>query len=218
MRTPSPALIVAGIALFVALGGTSYAVTQLPKNSVGTKQLKANAVTGAKVKNGSLAATDFSNAALDVLQGATGPAGPTGATGATGPSNVYFGRQQTTVTVNNTTGVTVGTMDVPAGAYSVVAAMTVTNISGSDSAAVSCGLTYGDRTSYQAADLGPSGATPRTETQELTLLVANTSAAAGPITVTCTRSAGAGIAGAFDVTGLRIVATQTGTLTTIATN
>ena len=37
---PSPAMLVACAALVVALGGTSYAVTQLPKNSVGTPQLK----------------------------------------------------------------------------------------------------------------------------------------------------------------------------------
>ncbi|MGA8926578.1 MAG: hypothetical protein WB462_10190 [Solirubrobacterales bacterium] len=41
------------LALFIALGGTTYAATALPKNSVGTKQLKNNAVTPAKIKNGS---------------------------------------------------------------------------------------------------------------------------------------------------------------------
>jgi hypothetical protein len=46
------------IAVFVALGGGAYAVT-VPRNSVGTKQLKANAVTAAKVKNRSLLASDF---------------------------------------------------------------------------------------------------------------------------------------------------------------
>jgi hypothetical protein len=46
------------IAVFVALGGGAYAVT-VPRNSVGTKQLKANAVTGAKVKNRSLVLSDF---------------------------------------------------------------------------------------------------------------------------------------------------------------
>jgi hypothetical protein len=49
--------VMATIALFVALGGASYAATQLPKNSVGTKQLKKEAVTGAKVKPGSIPAT-----------------------------------------------------------------------------------------------------------------------------------------------------------------
>ena len=37
---PSPAMVVAFIALFVAISGSSYAVTRLPTNSVGPKQLK----------------------------------------------------------------------------------------------------------------------------------------------------------------------------------
>ena len=46
---PSPAMVIACIALGVALGGTSVAAIQaLPKNSVGTKQLKKNAVTSPK--------------------------------------------------------------------------------------------------------------------------------------------------------------------------
>ncbi|WP_037412109.1 hypothetical protein [Candidatus Solirubrobacter pratensis] len=50
----SPALLVAIAALVVALGGTSYAVSRLPKNSVGSAQLKKNAVTSAKVKAGAI--------------------------------------------------------------------------------------------------------------------------------------------------------------------
>jgi hypothetical protein len=49
-RRPSPAMIVAMVALIVAMAGTGYAATQLPKNSVGTKQLENNAVTKAKIK------------------------------------------------------------------------------------------------------------------------------------------------------------------------
>lgn len=75
--------VIALLALFIALGGTSYAVTALPKNSVGTQQLKKNAVTGVKVKNGSLSSADF--AAGTLLKGDTGASGATGATGATGP-------------------------------------------------------------------------------------------------------------------------------------
>lgn len=37
------------VALFVALGGTSYAATQLPANSVGTSQIRAGAVTLSKL-------------------------------------------------------------------------------------------------------------------------------------------------------------------------
>lgn len=49
-RRPSPAMIVAILALVVAMAGTGYAALKLPKNSVGTKQLKASSVTTAKLK------------------------------------------------------------------------------------------------------------------------------------------------------------------------
>jgi hypothetical protein len=48
--------VVATLALFIALGGASYAAIKLPKNSVGTKQLKKNAVTTAKLRNGAVTA------------------------------------------------------------------------------------------------------------------------------------------------------------------
>jgi hypothetical protein len=48
---PSPAMVVALLALFIALAGTGYAATQLPANSVGPKQLKKNAVERVKLKN-----------------------------------------------------------------------------------------------------------------------------------------------------------------------
>jgi hypothetical protein len=51
--------IVASLARFVALGGISYAAITIPKNSIGPKQLKANAVTSVKVKDGSLEQADF---------------------------------------------------------------------------------------------------------------------------------------------------------------
>lgn len=44
-------------ALFVALGGTSYAALSLPAGSVGTRQLRNGAVTGAKLDPTSVAAT-----------------------------------------------------------------------------------------------------------------------------------------------------------------
>jgi len=56
LRAPSPPLVISLIALFVALGGTTYAATNLPANSVGTTQLKNNAVTAPKIKNGAVTA------------------------------------------------------------------------------------------------------------------------------------------------------------------
>lgn len=46
--------VVGYLALAVALGGTAYAATELPRHSVGTKQLEREAVTNAKVKRHSL--------------------------------------------------------------------------------------------------------------------------------------------------------------------
>lgn len=75
--------VTATLALVVALGGTSYAAITLPRNSVGSKQIKSNAVSSSKVKDGSLRAKDFK--ASDAPKGPKGDTGATGATGATGP-------------------------------------------------------------------------------------------------------------------------------------
>jgi hypothetical protein len=53
-RLPSPALVVASLALAVALGGTTYAATALPKNSVGARQLKSGSVSTVKLAKGSV--------------------------------------------------------------------------------------------------------------------------------------------------------------------
>ncbi len=78
--------VVATVALFVALGGGAYAALRLPRNSVGTAQLKNNAVTPRKVKNGSLTLRDLAPAQVASLKGAQGPPGATGATGSQGPT------------------------------------------------------------------------------------------------------------------------------------
>jgi len=87
-RVPSHATLVAYLALFVALGGTSYAALKLPRNSVGPTQIKKNAVNSAKVKNRSLQAVDFAKGVLTAgrtgAAGPTGTAGPIGSPGATG--------------------------------------------------------------------------------------------------------------------------------------
>jgi hypothetical protein len=49
--TPSPALLIAVIALVMAIAGTGYAATKLPARSVGTTQLKNKSVTTPKLKN-----------------------------------------------------------------------------------------------------------------------------------------------------------------------
>ena len=82
--------VTATLALFVALGGTSYAVTQLPRNSVGTKQIKKSAVRSSDLKRGAVTSSDIRNGTIrsaDIdadtrssLKGDPGPAGPPGPT------------------------------------------------------------------------------------------------------------------------------------------
>jgi hypothetical protein len=90
--------VMATVAVFVALGGTSYAALRIPRRSVGHAQLRANAVTSVNVRNGSLRAADFKSGDLPRgpkgstgSKGATGGRGPTGATGPVGPTATAVG-------------------------------------------------------------------------------------------------------------------------------
>jgi hypothetical protein len=85
LRRPSPSMLVALLALFVALGGGSYAALQIPRGSVGTNQLKNGAVTSPKVRNNSLLVRDFNRSAHSQLQGPQGARGAQGPAGAQGP-------------------------------------------------------------------------------------------------------------------------------------
>lgn len=94
-RHLTPPTVMSALALFVALGGTSYAAIKLPANSVGTPQLKGASVTSTKVKNGSLLLKDFKAGQLpsakngstaEAGSGVPGPAGPAGPQGEAGPA------------------------------------------------------------------------------------------------------------------------------------
>jgi hypothetical protein len=118
-------MAVACIALVIALGGTGYAAIKLPRNSVGARQLKANAVTSAKVRNGSLTAKDFQSSTL--LRGPRGPQGPKGdsAAGAGGASSTRLGYASRDLSIPGGASGAVGAdftdmigLAVPAGSFS----------------------------------------------------------------------------------------------------
>jgi hypothetical protein len=103
-RQPSPAIVVALIALAVALSGTAYAGLTIRSgdvvnNSLRSADVRDNSLTRADVRENTLGSGDIRNgtllrrdfrasdlAALRGATGATGPAGPAGPAGATGPT------------------------------------------------------------------------------------------------------------------------------------
>src|SRR4051794_28312802 len=105
-RRPSPALVIAVIALIFALTGTAWAA--LGKNSVGSKQLKKNsvtkskikkeAVTAAKIKKGTITGKQINLAKLGTVPSAQlansiPPAEPTHLVGAPGEPPFEGGSQ-----------------------------------------------------------------------------------------------------------------------------
>src|SRR4051794_18839029 len=80
--------IVASLALFIALGGTSYAALRLPRNSVGSAQIRTSAVSSSEIKDRSVLLRDLNLGTRNALRGFRGEAGPQGAPGA--PAVRYF--------------------------------------------------------------------------------------------------------------------------------
>ena len=77
--------IVSTLCLFLVLGGgAAFAATQLPKNSVGSKQLKKEAVTPSKLSGSAKTSLHGATGAT----GAQGPQGPQGAPGTPGQNAV----------------------------------------------------------------------------------------------------------------------------------
>jgi hypothetical protein len=86
---PSPAMIVALVALFVAMGGTGYAVSKLPKGSVGAAQLRKNAVRSQHIKAGSITKAKLARSTLSALAAPAGtPAGAQGPVTSSGAAAV----------------------------------------------------------------------------------------------------------------------------------
>ena len=87
IRMPSPAMVVALLALCVALGGTGYAATK-----INGKNIRNGTITGKKIKNRTITSAKISRTTVRALKNRRGLRGPrgfrgrTGARGATGPA------------------------------------------------------------------------------------------------------------------------------------
>jgi hypothetical protein len=165
--------VTAGLALFIALGGTSYAAITLPRNSVGTNQLRTGAIRSVDVKDRSLEARDLSLKARRFLKGQKGEQGergPQGPAGPTGPSGGGGGGGSTSVVI--TTETATGTV-----AFGEVASATAT-----------CGagrrVTGGGVRVDSASDTSARESYPNVNNTAWTVRVGNDDTSGGPFTFT----------------------------------
>ncbi|MDQ3648051.1 MAG: hypothetical protein M3433_05625 [Actinomycetota bacterium] len=95
-RRPSASSAIALVALFVALGGTSYAVTRIDSNSVRSRHIVNDAVTSADIKGGGGRTGDIKNRDVNALLAVAKGFASVESRVTNGPANVFnFGGQQT---------------------------------------------------------------------------------------------------------------------------
>jgi hypothetical protein len=197
--------VVACLALFVALGGASYAAFRLPKESVDTEALHKGAVTPAKLSDKARQGM----AGARGPKGATGAAGPQGAAGSPGPagepgpSAAYSYFHEAEVIVAQTTSTQAGALSVPPGSYVVQAEVAATSLD-NPADAMECALHAGEE-STAAAILGTQPG--NSIDQELSMQLAHTFPGPGQITITCRHPF---TAGALNVSNIRIIAIKVG--------
>jgi hypothetical protein len=168
--------VTATIALFIAVGGTSYAAVQLPRNSVGSAQLRDGSVASPEVRNRSLQATDLSLAARRFLRSQRGAIGPQGPAGPQGPPGTAGAGGTTTAGASTALAVTYPT------AAGTVAAGEVT------SATASCGagqrVTGGGVRIESASDSAVRETYPTINNTAWTARVGNDDVSGGPFSYT----------------------------------
>ena len=187
-RRPSAPMVVSFVALFVALGGASYAATQLPANSVGSAQLqngsvgnwklKLNAVGARKIINGAVGAKQVNSSQVQLRVSSTCSSGAIASVGLSGSVTCTptlpneYGSNTTSVTLG-TSATKVATQSLAAGLSYLVMAYPHVVISGTAASAqrvqVDCTL------SVPAGSGTPPPANPTTTTKSLAVDLASDS-------------------------------------------
>jgi hypothetical protein len=119
--------VTATMALVVALGGSAYAANTIRSRDIKNGEVKRvdlanNAVTSAKVKNGTLMSKDFKSGQLPGgPRGAAGAPGANGSKGDTGPSDAFqaFRNTISPPPLPDAATTTLVTLPLPAGKYVV---------------------------------------------------------------------------------------------------
>lgn len=158
------------VAVFIALGGVGYAAIKLPKNSVGSKQIKKGAVTPPKVSPKTIAQ----------FKGAQGPPGETG------PSDAYIDREDAIQALSGVaTPNQVAALSLPAGSYTFTAKLLADNDAATPSR-IDCHLDdpVGNQLDFMKIRLAATGV-PNLEFGNVSLAGALTLAAPGTVSVQC---------------------------------
>lgn len=148
-RHLSYANVVSSVALFAALSGSAYAALRLPANSVGTRQVRAHAITSAKLAPSATARLRGPRG----YPGGQGLTSPQGLQGAAGPSDAFVARcfANNVSCTNNGDYSMFLDVGVPGGVYVLSGKATVTNADGAPVKA-SCSLLHGIPRSYGVLD------------------------------------------------------------------
>jgi hypothetical protein len=193
MHRPSPALVVACVALFVALSGVSFAAVEatVPNNSVGSAQLKSNAVVAAKIASNAVVAAKIASNAVTSAKIASNAVNSAKvadgtltaadfASGVVPAPVVAFARFLNGPIVVPVSATTLGSLTIPdAGSYVLWAKAYLT---GSLSGTVSCTLQA--QSDFDQSQAAPSSGSPA----GVSLLVVHTYSAAGTADFQCSGS------------------------------
>jgi hypothetical protein len=211
-RRPSAALIVACVALFISLGGASYAAITIPNNSVGAAQLKKNAVTNTKLENnavsfkkiqagavgtvranlGQLQARVSKTCAAGTAIGAIAKTGGAVTCNPTLPAGLQTTSNTAAISATATTPTTVSSLALPAGPNYLALAnptVSVTSTATSQRVQASCTLTVGSNTQTRTVTLVTSGTATNVTTGSIPLQLTGPS---GTATVACSATVTSG--------------------------
>lgn len=186
-RRLSYANVMSTLGVFIALGGTSYAVTQLPRNSVGSNQLKSNSVTSAKIRDRAVRRADLAPSARVGSRGPRGATGPAGAAGPAGAGETVQSRKPNAVQIPpaaNGSSV-IASLTLQPGTWLVNARTRLIYNGGAGSDYFDCDLRTATGTLLQRASARLGQDAQATEVDTVTLQFAETFAAATQVVFTC---------------------------------
>ncbi len=167
------------VALFVALGGTSYAAVKLKKGSVTTREIKDATVRSSDLAPGvALSGPRGPRGA----EGPAGVAGPTGAPGAQGVAKLYANRNDA-IRVVPSTGLVVGSLRLPAGPYRFD--FTAHMFSIAASTFIDCGLQIDGQPAINGSTVTIGSDAPGAIEQSMAMLEVATLTKTSTVTLSC---------------------------------